>query len=75
MPKTLTPGEIVATNPKIDEADLERVRQSLKKLREVRPKGSRYKLASPTNRRRVRIGEDAETSDLRTVRLGRRQPD
>lgn len=68
MTGQLNREEMLALNPGIDEAELEKCAQALVDLRRARGKRDGYRLASPITRRRAMTGDDPG-KDPRTVYL------
>ena len=69
MAKYPTIEEILALNPHIDEKELEKAREILRKLRDRGLGRAGYTLAPPFGHRRIVVGE-GDSIDSRTIRLG-----
>lgn len=61
--------ELLASNPHIDKAEVERIREYLRKLRAGGLCGPGYRLVSPLDKKRVSVEGRGRRSDPRTIHL------
>lgn len=71
MPEKLSPEQLIALSPGVDEGELARIRELMEQLRQVGEKFREYGLASPADYRRARA--EPGSGRHRTIYLGRRR--